>query len=87
MNCVTPAFQRASAGAFLPREVTGGWKVSPLADRNVGATALNRPTPSPLPGGELAPDASNEAPLFGGVGGGFMFLLYAQTERNLPAIE
>jgi putative heme-binding domain-containing protein len=31
---------------------------------------LNRPTPSPLPGGELANGASNEAPLLGGAGGG-----------------
>ena len=32
----------------------------------------HKPTPSPLPGGEPATCASNEAPLLGGAGGGFM---------------
>ena len=34
--------------------------------------AFHEPTPSPLPGGEPATGASNEAPLLGGAGGGFM---------------
>jgi RHH-type proline utilization regulon transcriptional repressor/proline dehydrogenase/delta 1-pyrroline-5-carboxylate dehydrogenase len=32
----------------------------------------HEPTPSPLPGGEPATGAANEAPLLGGAGGGFM---------------
>jgi ATP-dependent helicase/nuclease subunit B len=35
-------------------------------------SAFNKPTPSPLPGGEPAIGTSNEAPLLGGAGGGFI---------------
>ncbi len=40
--------------------------------RKQGVFTSHEPTPSPLPGGEPATGASNEAPLLGGAGGGFM---------------
>ena len=43
------------------------------------------PTPSPLPGGELATGASNEAPLLGGVGGGSIADAQVQVKDRVAA--
>ena len=40
--------------------------------QKLDANRCHEPTPSPLPGGEPATGASDEAPLLGGAGGGFM---------------
>jgi hypothetical protein len=50
-------------------------------------TPSHEPTPSPLPRGEPEPAtrASNEAPLLGGAGGGFMAAM--QVEENVEAFH
>ena len=40
--------------------------------QKLDANRCHDPTPAPLPGGEPATGASDEAPLLGGAGGGFM---------------
>ncbi|MBI2948430.1 MAG: fused MFS/spermidine synthase [Verrucomicrobia bacterium] len=54
------------------------------AATSVGTTAVtpDEPTPSPLPGGQLAPTAPNAAPLLGGAGDGFMSREQGRKERG-----
>ncbi len=49
--------------------------------QNLDVNRHHEPTPSPLPGGESATRADDEAPLLGGAGGGFM----EGTSRTLRA--
>src|SRR5207253_2838857 len=53
-------------------------KVISPPDSNGEFASLNRPTPWPLPGGELLVSARRPAPLLGGVGGGFMVPMRVQ---------
>jgi signal transduction histidine kinase/ligand-binding sensor domain-containing protein len=46
--------------------------------------SMSRPTPAPLPGGELPTGVQNEAPLLGGAGGGSNVSMRAPSDRKLP---
>ena len=49
----------------------------------VPMTVFREPTPSPLPGGELTPGASNKAPLLGGDAGGFTSRAQLSPEQTV----
>ncbi len=65
---------------MLDRQKRSGFEGTLTPPRFMGREHLQKsdvnrpdePTPSPLPGGEPATGAGDEAPLLGGAGGGFM---------------
>jgi urease accessory protein len=72
------AFQR-----FQSRNEVWQTSAQAMGDRPL---PLLEPTPSPLPGGDHATGASNETPLLGGAGGGFIGAMRDSiSENSLPA--
>ena len=75
-SAIVAAQQRRPTGTFMGRENL----------QDLDANRGDEPTPSPLPGGELATGAANETPLLGGAGGGFMVAMHVEENVEVPVV-